>query len=650
MPTLVLAWLALGAILERTGGIPVAPLDDSYIHFQFACSFARAAPLEYVPGAGAVPGATSLLWPMILAVPYAIGLRADAIVWAAWALGFTALGLLAHEARLTARRLAGPVCSAGAALLVLAFGANLWFAASGMEVIPLAWLMLRGVRRAAEWWEGEAEPFSPEARRRELILIAALLPLIRPEGAFVSLLIGVTLVVVPRGGSRALGLLPLGLMLLPALVNASLTGSATSTTMHAKWLVFNPYTTLSSLAHALAWYAELLVGTLLNGREHSALFLPEGSAPFFLASLVALPVVGVRKKARARSALLVLLALGILLPGTYECALCNRLRYLWPFLPAWMVGAAALASLVEEGVARRAGVAGAGPLFIGALGGGLLAHLADSIEDLATSARAISDQQVTLGRWAQRELSPGSSIGVNDTGAIGYFSEHPIFDIVGLTTAGEARYWTAGAGSRLEHYEKLPRKRLPDTFIVYPEWFAIDALLGQELVARFVPDATILGGQRMAAYRADYSLLGTGEDPEPELCQGREVVDRLDVADLESEAAHDYALFDARKADDIAIAWNGRLDGARAERARDEFELELRPRGALLLRLSTGQKTRLVVEIGHRIEHLTVPAAPWHSARLDLPAGTPRGRVRLAVSGLGARFASLHYFSLGPKP
>src|SRR5690349_16261714 len=155
LPTALLAGLAVQSVLEKTGGTPAAPLDDAYIHFQFARSFAAGTPLVYSPGCGPVGGATSLLWPALLSVAYASGVRGHGLVWAAWALGFIALGLLAAEAKRAAQGLVGRVSAAGAAALVLAFGANVWFAASGMEVVPLAWLMLRAVRRAAEWCEGD---------------------------------------------------------------------------------------------------------------------------------------------------------------------------------------------------------------------------------------------------------------------------------------------------------------------------------------------------------------------------------------------------------------------------------------------------------------------------------------------------------------
>ena len=97
----------------------------------------------------------------------------------------------------------------------------------------------------------------------------------------------------------------------------------------------------------------------------------------------------------------------------------------------------------------------------------------------------------------RRHARANARIGVNDTGAIGYLGHRKTFDVVGLTTPEEARYWVAGAGSRFEHYEKLYRSspdRFPTHFIVYPHWMACDAVLGDELHDETVTDQTILGG------------------------------------------------------------------------------------------------------------------------------------------------------------
>jgi hypothetical protein len=362
---------------------------------------------------------------------------------------------------------------------------------------------------------------------------------------------------------------------------------------------------------------------------------------------VALALAARNTELRPRALLLFLLALGSLIPATYECYLCNRVRYLWPFAPAWFVGAAVLSKFVGTAFARlKSELEIAGSLVLGGFVGALAGKLPGSLDDLAVSARAIFDQQASLGLWAEKKLPNAASIGVNDTGAIAYFSGRRTFDVVGLTTAGEARYWTAGAGSRFEHYERLGQGRLPSHFIVYPEWFALEPLLGQELTERYVPGATILGGPRMVAYEADYTLLGSGHTPAA--FAGRHVVDRFDVADLESEAAHGYELDDAQKDDNVVRFAGARVDGGRRNRHVDSFWLDVVPRGKLLLRVASEMPTELEITIGHEHRKLEAPFDFGDEVWLEVPERLAPGRTRVRVQGLRERFTSLHYFSLAP--
>lgn len=70
---------ALGAVAVRgvlaKAGRPALPLDDSFIHFVYARSFAEGAPFRFGLAEGASTGATSLLWPILLAPFHAIGLH-----------------------------------------------------------------------------------------------------------------------------------------------------------------------------------------------------------------------------------------------------------------------------------------------------------------------------------------------------------------------------------------------------------------------------------------------------------------------------------------------------------------------------------------------------------------------------------------------
>jgi len=636
--SLGLALWAASAVRGASGGYLGAPLDDSYIHFQFARSFAKLRPFEYAPGLPPVPGATSILWPALLAPAFWLGASVDGLVKLTWLLGFASLFGQACEVYLSGRRfLSRPFAFAGG-LLVLSFSANTWFAGSGMEVVPLGYVLLRAARRAAELTESP-----PDAgRARELVFLALIGALLRPEGALAALSAAAAFALRRRFRLALASLLtPLSV----PLVNWLFTGTATQTTTLAKWLPTNPYYH-GRLLGAVLGNVGLFYETLLNGQQWSWTFIPEGYRLLGLACLPAVCLAAERRRARVHAALLCLVGLGILIPTTYETFLVNRLRYLWPFSAPWLLGLAALGELLAAPLGRLRSWLTVTGVALPALAGYGFAKLAPiSVGDLAQSAAAIAAQQVALGVWASEELPKTAKIGVNDAGAISFFSERPTFDVVGLTTRGEARYWVAGAGSRFEHYEKVPRAELPTHFFVYPEWFGVPQLLGRYLTERRVDGATILGGPLMVAYEADYSSLGSGARPSMDVGK-RAVLDELDVADLESEAAHGYQLWLASSVDNVVEqSSNGRVDGARGRRTAEDFQLRLEPGGLLVVRLSAVVPTDVGLFVaGKQVSVLPVGPGHFQELAVELPPSSAAGLQPVALRSLQP-LALLHYWS-----
>jgi hypothetical protein len=637
------AWLAIHAVLGANGGAPAVPLDDSYIHFQFARSFANGHPFVYSPGTAAVPGATSLLWPMLLALPQLFGVKGLALIPWAWGFGFVALGLLGYETARAAERITSDHIAWLSGVLVLSFSANTWFAASGMEVVPLAWLLTRCARRAAEWLEGDRQ------KLWELLLLAALTPALRPEGALGSALIAMALFVAGDGSKRWLGVLALGFVALPPAVYELFTGYATQTTTLVKWLPLNPYQTTPLLIDTVLGNVRLFASTLLDGQLWSAAYLPEHSRFVAWLALPALLIAGQARHANWRAWLLVALGLGILLPTTYDSFLWNRLRYLWPFAAPWLIGVVAVADQLGELAALwRPRLGALRYLLAVAVACALCLKFPFALADLAESAHAISSQHVELGVWARDSLEPDARIGVNDTGAIAYFSNLPVFDVVGLTTVGEARYWAAGAGSRFEHYEHLPRSALPTYFIAYPQWLAIPSLLGVCLQQRTV-HATILGGETMVACRADYSKFGLDEEASAPEFWKRSALDTLDVADLESEAAHGYAVLPATQMDDVVLTDDVVVDGARRNRRRDSFTMQLVPRGRFVSRLGSDSPLSVSLRIaGRLVDRWTVSRPDFEEHAVSLPEDAPRGPGQVVVSAESGAFSAAHYWVYEP--
>src|SRR5690606_20175001 len=193
-----------------------------------------------------------------------------------------------------------------------------WLAASGMEAVPFAWLWLRSFRRLAEWWEGEStSPFAPGAGR-ELIVLSLVAPLIRPEGALVSLCVALAFLLRTRGRQRWSVAMALSAMVLPRVILWLGTGSSHTTTSQVKWLLHNPYLDAAELLHQITANLRLLHGTLLNGELWSASVLPNGVAPIAACALPVLMLTAYRRDRRVRGLLIALAALGMWLPTTYR--------------------------------------------------------------------------------------------------------------------------------------------------------------------------------------------------------------------------------------------------------------------------------------------------------------------------------------------
>lgn len=656
--TLVLAVSAMRAIVTKLGH-PGAVLDDAYIHFQYARAIAEGHPLRYQAGAPISTGATSALWPVLLAPFYLVGFRGEAIVWVAWILSFAALGLLAVEAFELTKPLAGRAAAVGAGAMVLTFSGHLWCAASGMEVVPFAFVLTRAFRKAAEWSESDETKKTP----RDFWQLAALgwaAFLFRPEGAVAVLAIALVFVLFPRSRTIAArardgaiaGALPVAVLLFLRFA----TGSASTSTASVKLLFGNPYYRGDAFVTAVKGNLHVFFGTLLQGQVWSAEFIPSGGLAFAIAGLFAVALCGRQANKPWRAAFVLVLALEMLAPTTYVTFLWNRLRYLWPFATGWLIGLACLAKVTGDALGTiRPSWKIATPILAGIFAGAFATRLGGVLDDLASSASGIDRQHVALGKWAKTNIPAGARIGVNDTGAIAYFGDHPTFDVVGLTTPGEGKYWVAGAASRYEHYERLKAtapERLPSFFIVYPEWMACDPVLGPLIYEATVTDSTILGGQTMGVYVADYDILGAGEDAWTTNITTAALLDAVDVADLESEASHQYELLGARDGEEIvhaSLTPDGRsvVDGGRTNRLRDRF----------VAHLKAGQPARFVARVeSQRRQRLQILAngretgsiqllggGEWEEAELELPADAVAKDTTIELRA-EAPFTSFHYY------
>jgi hypothetical protein len=465
--------LAIGLFLLRTRqiagtlGLEAFPLDDSWIHLQFARNLAEGHGFSYNPGVP-VSGSTAPLWTLALGGTFAILGTHPAL---AKVLGSVAVLLTAWLAgRLTAIwsgcRRAGLVTS----ILVALAGPMVWGALSGMEVALAALLVTTGLvqhARGRDWGAGLALGLSALARPEAVLLP----PLLWLAG--------------PLAWARAVAL------------------AAPVATLLAPWVAFNLVTTKTPWPGTAAAKVEGgLLGLLGGVREPLYTTLVERPWRFeaewarwlwqvdVLLPVLLLPGLWWLARHRGRAALvpasvLLLHPLAMALLAPYRGPGFQEGRYAIHLLPlALVVAVAPLAPLLALSRLRgqgegpegerpgwgrgprwrgaRLGWLGAGALLIGAL-----AALAPAASRYAWAVQNIEAMQVHLGRWVARHTDPTARLGLNDIGAIAYVSRREVVDVMGLVTPAIIPFRRDGEKGVLRYLEQA----CPDYLIVFPAWF-----------------------------------------------------------------------------------------------------------------------------------------------------------------------------------
>ncbi len=366
-------------MLKQTGGEWSAPLDDVFIHFDFARSTARGHPFEWVDGNGYSSGNTSLLYPFVLAFGYWAGFRdLRLMVWAAIVAAVSVLGTLLVARRLFfdgARRgdAAARVFSYLLPPLVLGVGALDWSLWSGMEVALFlaVWALALRVFFALD----RAAPGSRERRRLAWGLGAcgAILLVTRPESVTTLAVFGLAAAIArvrrTRLRSTAAELLRVALpavvvLVAQAIANRAFTGEWSANGAIVKLAINNPYMTAD--AKLDDYLFNLRYAVLRNVEYHFADIADFG---VILPGLAAAALAAKRTR-RMAAILLVQSASWLAIVALNGQVRWQNERYTMPAV-AWLIMAAALgvAALVRSGPGAR-------PTFVaGTLVGALVVQL-----------------------------------------------------------------------------------------------------------------------------------------------------------------------------------------------------------------------------------------------------------------------------------
>lgn len=630
-----------------------APLDDVFIHFDFARAAARGHPFEWISGNGYSSGGTSLLYPLVLSPGYLLGFRGLGLMEFAATVATTSV----FATLLASRRLFRGLprwTSYLAPPALLSVGALDWSLWSGMEV---AFFLAVWALCLVAWDDlTRDEPSGPQTsltkRALALGLACAILVATRPE-AFVVVgvfAVSAALFVRARRGARAgLGVLfatsvfAALVVLASAIANRVLTGDWSAAGALVKLEAYDPRLTAREVLDAWVFHVRYQIARVTGHHLGGSLLL--GSVLWVLA---AIPLAFARTR-RVGLVLWLQAVLWVLVVALNGQVRWQNERYTMPAL-AWMLLAAALgvgailsAELGERSRSRirRSIAAAVVVLSVLGLAWAQVPQMRDQIWFFGRASRNIRDQHIVVGRRIRYELPGTRRVLVGDAGAIPYATDLPALDIIGLGGFSDLPFARAsrwGVAAAIELIERIPLAERPDLMAIYPGWWGDFPLwFGRPLMGVSVRGNVICGGLTKMIYRTDFRPLDLGRAPSG--AGSLVVADEIDPGDIVNEKAHHLGVTGAPGF--VAMKLLPKLDAADQEvwdagrvvppGASLSFVLRAPPHAKrrLVLRLAPSQPARIRVTMGGaEVGDLELhPVEGWSEPSIDVPGNPPEGGV-----------------------
>jgi len=451
-----LALFYLSSELAREGRLGF-PMDDPYIHFQFARNLAHGAGFSFNPGEP-TPGATSPLWVVLLAAGNRLGFPLEPL---AIGLGIASAALAACMTFEVGLAAGLPLALAFLAGLALgSAGRFTWASLSGMETCLAAGLSLVLMRLV----------LSPRRSVPHVVtmgLVAGLCAEARPE----MFLLGPLVAVLEWRQTRTIDrpLLFFGAVFLAVLLPYTVfclvtTGRLLPNTFYAKSLLplYLPGSDLPTLR--LEYMPEMIAWTWRDNLFTGVLLLPG-------------LVMWARRHVPRGSGLVLLWPIAFWI---YAIALYPRhfslSRYTIPLMPALsLIAIAPLEAAGQHlrGIFSRHVVAGAAGLLIA------LAAASSQPKFRGVYLANIDNilrMQVSMGQWVASHLPRNARVATNDVGAITYYGGRYCIDTVGLVSSDFITHelaWRKAHGS-IVFEDAIPSywaRAKPDYCILFPSWY-----------------------------------------------------------------------------------------------------------------------------------------------------------------------------------
>ncbi|HAW49923.1 TPA: hypothetical protein DCX16_03115 [bacterium] len=551
-------------MLYYCGGNLSLPLDDPFIFFQYASNLVDGHFMKYNIEDSATTGITSLLWQLLLVLGFLIGFSHMSIIKYSLFLSFIILVLSGFFAYLIGKRLFSTSCGVVSAFLVILTGPYIWAVLSGMDTGIFALMSIISFYFFVVSYE----------KKNFLLfsIFASLMSISRPEGFIFSCvtfsLILFHQIIAPKNEKCPmhqipLVIIPVGVGAIQLLLNLTLTGSINFNTMVAKSILTRGDPSFfDSLATAIRFSFFVikdifggLAGDYIQVLNANSGYVAVYIAPFTLFFYIFCVFPNMIKEIGSRkfgpyTVACIWFFVGVLTTSATRPANDHWHRYITPYYPLFLImTAGGIYQLVSYFSKEK-------EPFIGISGFFLFFAFLTSLYFAVAYGKNCKDiylQQITVGEWVSKNIPPGSSIAINDAGAIKYISQRYCIDLVGLCYPKIVRSSThcnGGNGSIYEFLERLDRR--PDYFIIYPTWFGFgNYVLGQEIgsFGLFEPTMAGAGSDPMKVYKADFKAPNSGDtiklSATKEKLAGKKLVDSIDIADVEDEGRHSYRTWQA---------------------------------------------------------------------------------------------------------
>ncbi len=480
-----------------------AMLDDTWIHVRFAYAISQGKGLMYNEGV-LTSGATSPLWVLLLAIPYAV-LNPDVMQQVDIAIYTSVLTYLLLVVSATGfswwvSKRAWIGFSVG--MLTVLTGRWIWMGLSGMETTLFTALCVISI------WSHMADQYEKRIFSGRTGILLALATLARPEAYLLAFLTGLDAVVIlPLRDQRSIksiinalrrswrGIISYVLLAgTYPIVTLIIDGYPLPNTFRAKSQLGREY---PDLPRSLLW---------MNHVDNGKIYL-------ILAAIGLLFMIWNFRRKNSPSILWavwpVIFVLAVLYMGA-ERYVINYSRYVIPSAPFTALLAVTGIDVIRQQLKQRFSFAYAHASTIALLAIIGTMTFARGIDDgaaVANDVKQLYKMHVTAGYWFKEHTNPDDVIALNDVGAIVHISNRRVLDLEGLVTPETIDAVGDAPNLTCEHDLGLAREILRQQvkFIgVFPWWYPClvgwTGALQPEAVFTITGPTVIAGGELVVYY------------------------------------------------------------------------------------------------------------------------------------------------------